>query len=163
MTSKRKTHPATPETAHATNTKALLQAMESRTAELRMILDTETLALSRSDISGFFALQDRKADMAKSWHSALVDIAAARHENANPLDPATKAKLESLRIEMAETVRRNRTAIERSSRSMNRLSDRIMTHARRAAEEKSRVSYSAAGQIRSDAKRALSMGISESA
>lgn len=143
--------------------RALVQTMETRTMELRKILDAETLALSESNIPAFFALQEQKETVARDWHSALVDIAGLKHEKADGFGPDLKEKLESLRIEMAGTVARNRMAIERSNRSMARLSDRMITHTRRAAEERSRLSYSAAGQMRSDSKRTLSMGISESA
>lgn len=150
-TPSRKTHP-----------QGLVETLKLRTAALSEILETETRALSASDVKAFFALQSRKEETARDFHTALVDVAALGREGGPAIDPALKSQVESLRLEISGTIQRNRAALERSGRSFQRLGERIVTHARRAAEERSRISYSAAGTIR-PGSRNLSMGLSESA
>ncbi|HRC26348.1 MAG TPA: hypothetical protein PKX87_02835, partial [Alphaproteobacteria bacterium] len=116
-----------------------------------------------SDLAGFFSAQDSKTEAARSWHGAFVQISDLKGPTPSPAPADMKAQLEVVHRTLSETVANNRAALERSARSFQRLGDRIATHVRRAASEKSQVSYSAAGTMQSATRRTVSMGVSESA
>ncbi len=141
----------------------LVESLRLKTRALCEILDAETRALASSDLPGFFSVQEGKTQAAQSWHGAFVELADLKGRAPSPISADLKAQLEAVHRALSETVAHNRAALERSARSFQRLGDRIMTHTRRAALERSPVSYSAAGTMQAPAKRTLSMGLSESA
>lgn len=157
--------PANPATSSsAPSASPVVETMRARTRVLCDILDRETRALSCGDVPSFLAQQDAKQEQARAWHSAYLDLTAARGgEAAAPFGTDIRAQLEALHAAFSETVARNRAALERSARSFQRLGERIVTHVRRAAAEKSTIGYSEAGTMRNAASRTLSMGVSESA
>lgn len=148
----------------APSTSPIVETMRARTRALCDILERETRALSCGDVPSFLAQQDAKQEQARAWHSAYLDLSTARGgEAAAPFGSDIRAQLEALHATFSETVARNRAALERSARSFQRLGERIVTHVRRAAVEKSTIGYSEAGTMRNAASRTLSMGVSESA
>lgn len=143
---------------------AVVEALRAKTRALCDILERETRALSGGDVPSFLAAQAAKQENAKAWHTAFVDVSAVRAAGpGSPFPDDVRAQLQALHATLSATIERNRAALERSARSFQRLGERIVTHARRAATEKSTVAYSAAGTVRNAARRTLSMGLSESA
>lgn len=119
----------------------------------------ETKALKGADTSAFIDLQGEKVIAAQNYQAGINQL-MERAEEIKQASPALKQKLEQRREDFNTTALENMDALERMQRSLNRLNDRIMEAARRSAKENTG-QYGAAGQMRQDERRALSIGISE--
>lgn len=139
-----------------------LRAVAETTAALRDTVKEETSALRRSDFEVFARLQEVKLERAQRWHGAL-SVLHANRENFAGTPAQVRAGLEALRADLAKALEENLETVERANRSVKRLHARIMTITRREVEEKTSVGYSRAGTLGGNAKKAVSMGIAETA
>jgi hypothetical protein len=139
--------------------RAILEMMQTIDA-LRGVMIQETAALDKSDTDGFFSLQDQKLMIARDYQSGMSQL-LARKDEIRTADPTLKARLEAMQKTFHATAVENRQSIDRMRKGMERLGDRIMRFARKAAEKETRLVYGATGQMQAGGK--ASMGINESA
>ena len=162
----RNTPPVTEPTAEARDYilsqdphKAILEMMQTIDA-LRGVMVRETAALDKSDTAGFMTLQDEKLQAARDYQAGMSQL-LARKESIRAADPTLKSRLEVLQQNFHATAVENRKSIERMRKGMQRLGERIMRHARDAADKETRLVYGATGQLQAGGK--ASIGLNESA
>lgn len=155
-----KTRTPRPDTAPSAET--ALRDVAETTLALCATVEEETEALRRSDLIAFARLQEPKLDRAQRWHEALTALQARREELAG-ISADLRARLEGLRTELARAFAENLETVERAHRSVGRLHGRIMAITRREVEEKTRINYSKTGSMAANRKKAVSMGIAETA
>jgi hypothetical protein len=138
--------------------RAIREMMETIDA-LRGVMVQETAALDQTDTEAFFALQDKKLEIARDYQAGMTQL-LARKEELRAADPALKSRLETMQRHFHATTLENRNSLDRMRKGMSRLGDRIMSFARKAAEKETRLVYGATGQMQNGGK--ASMGINES-
>lgn len=141
---------------------AAIRPLAETTQALRATVEEETAALRRSDFVAFARIQTAKMDRMKSWHEAVVAFQKHREELSG-VSADLRARLETLRTDLSRAFEENLAAIARANRSVSRLHGRIMTIARREVEDRNRVTYSKTGGAGTNRKKAVSMGIVETA
>ncbi len=138
-----------------------IQEMMDTIDALRQLYDQETAALKAGDSQAFFTLQDKKIAAARRYHDGATQIAGRREEFAGLQSPL-KDKLTASEKEFKAATDSNIAALERMTRAVKRLNERIM-RATRDAALKDRVNlYSNKGSIR-QSDRLISTGLNESA
>ena len=139
--------------------KAIMEMMQTIDA-LRGVMIQETAALDQSDTDAFLGLQDQKVEIARQYQAGMTQL-LSRKDSLKAADPTLKARLEAMQKNFHDTAVENHKSIERMRRGMERLGDRIMSFARKAAEKETHLVYGATGQMQAGGK--ASMGINESA
>ncbi len=141
--------------------KAIQQMMDTIDA-LRHVYDQETEALQRTDIKGFLDVQDKKLDVTARYHREAITLLNNKDEIKDRVDPALRQKLLSMEEKFTASTRDNLDAIEKASRIMKRLHDRIMSAARRTAINES-VQYGSSGELNGEKRKVVTTGINETA
>lgn len=139
--------------------KAMQQMMDT-IDQLRNQMIAETNALKDTNTQEFMRLQDDKITVSRQYMHAYEEM-IERKEEMKKAKPSLKQKLEVMRAEFAQTTKENMTAIERMSRGMKSLENRIMDTARKEAQKDKQFAYGATGQISNGLKSTI--GINESA
>lgn len=140
----------------------VLRPLSETTQALRLTVESETAALKRSDFAAFARIQAEKMDRMRCWNDAVADL-RNRREEFSGMAGDLRARMEALQQELSAAFRENLAAIDRANRSVNRLHGRIMTIARREVEDRNRVTYSKTGKVGGNHRKALSMGLTETA
>jgi flagellar biosynthesis/type III secretory pathway chaperone len=128
--------------------------------ELKAVYAEENAALLAADTKLFIALQDRKIAIVRNYQSCAQQI-ITRREEFKSASPAVRRQLQAMQEDFSRLAAVNIKAIERVSKSVQRLGARIMRAARESVQKKS-VNYGATGNI-NKIERAVSLGFSESA
>lgn len=160
MNRQNKNTPKTSKPRDNKDIKATVDRFVHTLAQMQSILEEETDYLKKADSDSFFRMQDRKIAAAHAYSDqvqAMMDMGTLLKEKYPSLVPY----LQNKRDELHRHIQDNERELSRMQRSTQRLSDRIMEIARKAAVEQNSVSYSAGGRL-GDMKKA-SIGISESA
>ncbi len=139
--------------------KAMREMMDTIDS-LRGLYETENEALNKGDTKTFMALQNTKIGRAFAYQSGMEQLSERKAELAN-VDPALRQKLMDMQSEFSQITEANLKALERSRKSVERLSNRIMDSARQAARS-NRVKYSATGNLEEHEGR-VSIGVNERA
>jgi hypothetical protein len=139
--------------------RAMQEMMETIDA-LRRIYVEENAMLGRADTRGFLGLQDRKIALARSYQAGTEQI-IARREEFKAVSPALKSRLREAQESFSELAAINLKAIDRLKHGVGRLNERVMSAARKAAQQNS-VSYGKRGVLGSGERR-ISIGVNESA
>ena len=87
----------------------------------------------------------------------------AQKDQLQSAAPADKERLQEARKAMIEASRENLDALERTNKSLNRISERIMNLAREKAAKQSVSAYSNKGALYNKSKRPVSVGVIETA
>lgn len=140
--------------------KAMSEMMDT-IDRLRLIYEAENEALSSGDTKGFLALQNKKIPAAYDYQSGIQQI-GARKEEFNEIDSATREKLLAMQEDFTALIRENLGALERARKGVDRLNQRIMESARKAARTEQRVKYGSSGNLEENQGR-VSIGVNESA
>ncbi len=140
-------------------TKAMQEMMETIDA-LRSLYTEENEALLASSSTRFMALQDRKIEVTSNYKSAATQM-IERREEFKAIDPSLREKISKAHDDFSNLAATNLAALSRMRKNVQRLSHKIMTVAREAAQ-KDTVNYGASGHLNKN-QRAVSIGISESA
>lgn len=146
--------------ALASDPNKAIQEMMQTIDSLRGVLVQETVALDKTDTETFFALQDKKLEIARRYQAGMAEL-LTRKEELRAADPALKARLATMQDYFHATTVENRHSLDRMRRGTQRLGERIMSFARKAAEKETRIVYGANGHMQEGGK--ASMGINESA
>ncbi|MBU0800696.1 MAG: flagellar protein FlgN [Alphaproteobacteria bacterium] len=139
------------------------KAMEEMMATidaLRTVYVEETDALEKCDTQTFLALQDRKIASANKYQSGIAQI-LARKDEMRAADPTLRIRLVTMQEDFSNLSARNIEALNRVSRGVKKLGDRIMNSARDAAA-KDAVNYGKKGLL-NKYKGPVSIGVSEQA
>jgi uncharacterized protein YbjQ (UPF0145 family) len=134
----------------------MVQAIEA----LRAFYAEENAALLAADTKLFMTMQDRKIRVVKNYHAGVQQIIARRDEFTN-ISPVLRRHLHALHEDFTRVTDVNLKALERMTKSVQRLGARIM-HAARESVQKKSVNYGKSGNI-NKIERAVSIGFSESA
>ncbi len=134
----------------------MVQAIEA----LRAFYAEENAALLAADTKLFISMQDRKIRVVKNYHAGIQQIIARRDEFKN-ISPVLRRHLHALHEDFTKLSDVNLKALERMTKSVQRLGARIM-HAAREQVQKKSVNYGKTGNI-NKIERAVSIGFSESA
>lgn len=140
--------------------RAMQEMMETIDA-LRTLYVEENDALTSADTKRFLALQERKQDAARLYRDGAEQMIRRRDEFKD-INPETRAKFTALQDEFSTLTSENLAALARLRGAVQRLGDRIMKAARDAAH-KSSPNYGARGNLNNTGKKALSIGVYESA
>ena len=139
--------------------KAVLEMIQI-ISNLSSTMQKETKAVLDNDQKAFIALQDEKV-LAASHYKDGVSQLIARKEEMRKVPQSLKDQLEALRSEFLEIAKDNLRALERMRNGMQRLSDRIMSAAKKEAENAQKFVYGAHGKLEGSGK--ASIGVNESA
>lgn len=139
-----------------------IRPLAETTQALRVTVEEETAALRRSDFVAFARIQTAKMERMKHWHEAVIAFQKRRDELSG-ISADLRTRLEALRAGLSKAFEENLAAIERANRSVGRLHGRIMSIARREVEDRNRVTYSKTGGAGGNRRKAVSMGIIETA
>jgi hypothetical protein len=137
-----------------------LRQMMRTVDELKAVYAEENAALLAADTKLFIALQDRKIAIVRNYQACAQQIIDRREEFRNT-SPAVRRQLQAMQEDFSQLAAVNIKAIDRVSKSVQRLGARIMRAAREAVQKKS-VNYGSSGNI-NKIERAVSLGFSESA
>lgn len=141
---------------------AQAQAIEgilASASDLTDILNKETEYLKAADTKGFRSLHDQKTEYAARYESQLMKLISNK-EQLKSAPPEALAKLQEARKDMAQASKENLTALERTNKSLNRISERLLNLAREKSSN-DKLAYSNKGALYSNSKRPVSVGITE--
>lgn len=139
--------------------KAMQQMMET-IDQMRSQMLAETEALKETNTKEFMRLQDDKITVSRKYMHAYEEL-MARKEEMKTAKPSLKKKLEEMRKDFAVITKENLTAIDKMSKGMRSLENRIMETARKEAQKEKQFAYGASGQLSNGLKSTI--GINESA
>lgn len=137
-----------------------VQAMLDVIEELASFYEQENETVDATDTRSFITLQDRKIALARRYQEYAKQALARRDELKNAA-PDLRQRLIIAHDKLTEHTSKNLDGLERLRKGVNRLSERIMSGAREAAQ-KEVPNYNAGGSL-TPHKRAVSMGLNESA
>ena len=144
----------------STNPEKAMQEMMEAIDSLRTVYTEETDALLAVDTMKFLQLQDKKIEAARNYQSGVEQI-MQRKDEFKGTTPLVREELKKKQEEFSVLACANLEALDRMTKTVKRLGERIMRAARETAEKRT-PNYSANGSL-SKTKRAVSIGINESA
>ncbi len=139
-----------------------IQQMMETIDQLRSVYERETETLDNADTAGFFALQEKKMDIASTYQSSISELINRKNE-IKAATPNLKEKLEKAQKEFSALSQRNLDALSRMSNCIERLGDTLRNAAKDSAKEQQAVSYTQDGKLGIDDRKILSTGVSETA
>ncbi len=139
-----------------------MQEMMQTIDSVRMIVMKETESLETANTKAFLELQQQKLEIARKYQSGVETMLERENEmkNANPL---LKKRLMEMQMEFSALTSRNLDALKRMQRSTERLGEVVMNAAKTAAKSQRAVAYGETGIITASERKAVSMGVSETA
>lgn len=140
---------------HALN--EMMQAIDA----LRNVYVEETTALKAADTKAFFNLQDKKIETAQKYHDGFTEFMLRKNEMLN-VHPDLKKIFGRKQTEFSKVAAENIEALQRMSRTADRLGQRIMRAARENAARDG-VAYGAGGNMNLHRNKPVTMGLNESA
>ncbi|MBX2833876.1 MAG: hypothetical protein KTR28_02785 [Micavibrio sp.] len=141
--------------------KAMQQMMEM-IDDLRGIYVRETEALERLDTHEFVSLQEDKAQRALTYEAGIKEMVSRKGE-IRKADNKLRSALNAKQAEFAELTGRNKLALDRMSRAAERLNGAIRQAAKEEVQKLRTFSYGQNGQMDSNPRRNISIGVSEEA
>lgn len=145
-----------------TNPERAIQEMMVRIDELRAVYMEETDALEKSDTARFLKLQDTKLESARRYQLGIEEI-LSRKDEMQRIDPMLKTRLQKMQADFSGLAHSNMTALKRMQRTMERLGGTVRNAAKDAVNKQRSYSYGESGILKSNEKRVVSTGISETA
>jgi hypothetical protein len=142
------------------NPEKAMQEMMEAIDSLRTVYTEETDALLAVDTMKFLQLQDRKIEAARNYQSGVEQI-MKRKDEFKGAGVEIREELKKKQEEFSMLACANLEALDRMTKTVKRLGDRIMRAARETAEKRT-PNYGANGSLNKN-KRAVSIGINESA
>lgn len=124
------------------------------------LLNTETLALKKSDFQTMDSLQQDKKDIARKYQDMVTSLSARQSEMAS-LDGALRERLIMTRMRFTHILQDNMLALEHMKRSTQRLVNRILDVARDSVTEDTHHKYSASGKMQSTKSSSLSLSLDQ--
>tara|TARA_R110002124_G_scaffold64985_2_gene177251 strand:- start:62683 stop:63159 length:477 start_codon:yes stop_codon:yes gene_type:complete len=140
---------------------AAINGIISSAENLTEIIQQETACLRAADSNGFKDLHAQKEDFAHRYEAQFQKLIANKEE-LKALAPEDLARLTQARKKMTDASIENFAAMERTKKSLNRLSERIMKLVRNQSQHNTNL-YSASGALYSSQGSAQSIGIGEDA
>jgi hypothetical protein len=141
--------------------KAMREAIQSIII-LQDVYTRETKALTDADMREFAAIQNEKLEAAKFYQQSVEDIVQRKNEMKG-VNPAFKTKLKEMQNDFAVLAQRNMDALSRTQRNLQRVGKTIQRAAKDAARKNSTTPYGQHGKLQNEDKKALSIGLSETA
>ena len=139
-----------------------MQQMMDIIDHLREVYVAETEALSTMDTNRFVSLQDEKLSKASAYESGIREL-VARKDEMKSVDTHLKNKLNKMQEDFADLTQQNLNALERMSRTTERLGKTLYGAAKEAAKRERVFSYGENGRIDHDTKKQITTGINEEA
>lgn len=156
----RKASEAAQELILSRNPHKAMQEMMDTINELRAVYKEESEALENADIGHFLRVQEKKIRVTTDYHHGARQI-IARKDEFRTATPELRAHLIAAQESFHQVAAANLSGLERMRRSVQRLSERIMSIAREAARNHT-PNYGASGTLNRN-ERAVSIGLNESA
>lgn len=141
------------------------RALEEMAVIIKRLMDVykrETHALESLDSQGFLAEQEEKTEAARIYQHAIVEV-MTRKDEIRTAHPDLKLKLEMMQDGFAELAASNMKALKRMQRTMDRLGSTIRRIAKEETEKQRTFSYGSNGTMRTDTRKVISTGLSETA
>lgn len=148
-------------TAPSGTSPAAINSIILSAENLTEIIEKETACLRVADSHGFKSLHAQKESFAHSYEAQFQKLIANKGE-LKALAPEDLQRLTQARKKMTDASIENFAAMERTKRSLNRLSERIMKLARNQSQHNTNL-YSSSGALYSSQGTAKSIGIGEDA
>lgn len=146
-----------PATTNALNTLTL--EAEAVLTTLSDVLDTETIAVRMSDFKTFRSVQnDKNALFAR--YKTLMETLSKKAKHLREAPEATAERLRKTVHRFHKSVADNTVALEAGSRSIQRITDRIVKGARETAQA-NRQSYNYSGQTKHNSPLPVSIRVDE--
>ena len=144
----------------APNTEKAMLQMIGIIDSMIKIMDAETEVVGEYDQKAFAVLQNRKIAAASLYQSGVEQMLQRQDEMKNaPLK--LKSKLELMRTRFLQSANKNKKALEKMNKGVQRLHSRIMGIAKQEAEKTQKFVYGSQGKMKDVVKS--SIGINESA
>ncbi len=140
---------------------AIQEVMDS-IGVLRDVYAQETDALVDADTQTFLSLQEQKFEAARNYQVG-IEALLKRKEELKDVNPNKKKQLEQMQKEFASLAEQNREALARMQRCVDRLGGTIRRAAKEAADKHRGFSYGECGNMRTDKKKRVTMGVDEKA
>ncbi len=141
--------------------KAIQQVMNT-IDHLRQLYDSETQAIQDSRMNDFLSMQDRKLELAQKYQDDAQYLIKKGKDIKEKVDPKLRTQLESMEKEFSEAAHKNMEALQRMSRVMKRMHDRIMMAAKKSALTQS-LQYGSTGKFGGEKQKVVTTGLSETA
>jgi len=142
------------------NPDVAMQEMMDAIDNLRNVYIEETEALQNVDTMKFLQLQDKKISAARDYQAGVEQI-VQRRDQFKDTPPTTREQLKQKQEEFSTLTSANLEALNRMTKTVRRLGDRVMGAARDVAQKDS-PNYGSNGNI-SKNKRTVSISLNESA
>ncbi len=134
---------------------ALLHTIIAITA-LRDVLLKEIDALKAGQGNIFMDLQDEKVEVARRYELLVTNL-MSRGSEIKKADAKLKSQLERLQGDFGQVAKDNLYWIERMKNATERLTDTIMSGARKSAEGKTQFAYGASGKMQKGNKALIGL------
>lgn len=145
-----------PAQANALNTLTL--EAETILGTLSDLLDSETLAVRTADFSTFRNLQSDKIVLLQRYKS-LIETLKTQKSALEKADEATSKRLKKSIAHFQECIHTNTNALEAGSKSIQRVTDRIIKGARDSVQ--GRPTYNGYAKSHTNANMAVSITVDE--
>ncbi|MCC7305723.1 MAG: hypothetical protein IT558_05630 [Alphaproteobacteria bacterium] len=139
-----------------------MQEMMDTIDTLKNVYIRETDVLIANDTKAFLALQEEKYNAAMHYQKGIEDI-LSRQEEMKMANPLLKRRLQEMQDHFSDLTKKNLDALHRMHRCAERLGTIIRDAAKDAVRKERTVNYGESGAIRSDDRKTVSMGVSETA
>lgn len=139
-----------------------LEQMILTIQHLKDIYVRETNALESADSKAFMAMQEEKFIAAQNYQDGIQQI-LARKDEMKTASPVLKASLRGLQQEFSTLFERNLDALDRMSKTMLRLGEKIRGVAMEEANKYRTLSYGETGHVQHDKNKMVSTGLIETA
>jgi|TARA_R110000868_G_scaffold128518_1_gene336657 hypothetical protein len=143
--------------SHAQN--AAIDSIIVSATSLTEIIQKETEYLRAADTKSFQALHNQKTERAHAYQEQFMKLVSnkAQLKSANP---EALERLQQARSEMITASNENLEALSRTTKSLNRISERILKLARKKSQGNA-LAYSAKGTVYDNNKTPISVGLTE--
>lgn len=139
-----------------------LEQMILSIQHLKDIYVRETNALENADSKAFMAMQEEKFIAAQNYQDGIQQL-LARKDEMQSASPVLKASLRGLQQDFSNLFERNIDALDRMSKTMLRLGEKLRGAAMDEANKYRTLSYSETGHVHHDKTKMVSTGLIETA
>lgn len=139
-----------------------IQEMMETIDSVRTIVMKETESLETANTKAFLDIQQQKLEAARKYQNGIESM-LERSSEMKHVNPLLKKRLVQMQQEFSTLTAKNLEALKRMQRSTERLGEVIMGAAKTAAKSQRTVAYGETGVITGAERKAVSMGVSETA
>lgn len=143
--------------SHAQN--AAIDSIIMSATNLTEIIQKETEYLRAADTKNFQALHATKTEHAHAYQAQFMKLVSNKGQ-LKSADPEALERLQQARSEMISASNENLEALSRTTKSLNRISERILKLARKKSQGNA-LAYSAKGTVYDNTKTPISVGLTE--